>query len=149
MHHILLLLPVLAVLLFFILPVGWALPLFLATLALSLIAYWKALRAQRQRVHSGIEDMVGERAVVEADSPQLLVDYQGEIWSAKADYPVFTGESVIITGVKGLTLQVIPESRVPERPEKPAAQYKKIRRFTQSTRRTQRSQRKTMNQTTD
>jgi len=108
MHHILLLLPILAILLFFFLPLAWALPLFLATLALSLLAYGKAIRAQRQRVRSGREQMVGERAVVEAESPFLQVEYRGEIWSARSPVPVAAGESVIITGVDGLTLQVTP-----------------------------------------
>lgn len=108
MHQILLLLPILAILLFFFLPLAWALPLFLITIILSLFAYGKAIRAQRQRVRSGRDEMLGERAVVDAVSPSLQVEYRGEIWSARSDVPVSAGESVRITGVDGLTLQVTP-----------------------------------------
>lgn len=110
MHHILLLLPILAIFLFFILPVVWALPLFLITLVLSLFAYWKALQALHQRAYSGLEHMVGERAVVETDTPQLRVEYKGELWSARSDSPVSVGESVIIIRVNGLNLWVTPEN---------------------------------------
>ena len=64
MHHLLLILPLLALGLFIYLSWQIALPLYLLIMVGSLAGYWKAFQAQRQRPFIGRRAMIGDRAVV-------------------------------------------------------------------------------------
>lgn len=68
------------------------------------------LRAQRLPVKSGAVTMFGRfvvaRTRIDATGGSVLVE--GELWNAVSDTPADVGETVEITGVKGLTLQVKP-----------------------------------------
>lgn len=67
-----------------------------------------ALRAQRRRVTTGREDMVGRVARVRrALDPEGQVFVEGEIWQARSlSGPVAVGEDVVIKRVEGLHLLV-------------------------------------------
>jgi len=118
MHNALLLLPLLALGLFALFPWPLALTLYLPILAGSLVAYWKAIQAQREAPAMGESAMIGERAVVAGgEGQELQVEYKGEIWRAVSQYPLHPGQEVTIDKVEGLTLRVTPSSR-PSRAEK-------------------------------
>lgn len=66
---------------------------------------------RRYRITTGAEGMVGERAeVIEACAPDGRVRLRGEIWSARCASPVGPGETVRVSRVDGLVLEVAPES---------------------------------------
>lgn len=68
------------------------------------------LRAQRLPVKSGTGAMLGRTAVAHTriDTGGGTVLVEGELWNALSDTPAEAGETVEITGVKGLTLSVKP-----------------------------------------
>jgi membrane protein implicated in regulation of membrane protease activity len=112
MHHLLLLLPLLALVLFWFLPWQLALLLYLPILVVSVIGFWKGLQALRRPPVSGENTMIGERAVVmDAVDGRIEVHYEGEIWRAVSSRPLHKGQQVIIEGVDGLTLKVAPVPR--------------------------------------
>jgi len=70
-----------------------------------------ALKARRRPVVSGSEDMLGVRGeVIEDLAPEGRIRIQGEIWNARADAPVPKGAHVRVTGIRGLTLDVRPDT---------------------------------------
>jgi len=109
MHHLLLFLPLLALILFYLLPWQVALPFYALILVGAIIGYWKALQAQRQPPVMGRKAMIGDRAlVVKAEKGELEVEYKGEIWNAVSPQPLQPGQEVIVEKVEGLTLRVSP-----------------------------------------
>lgn len=69
-----------------------------------------ALKARRRPVVSGLEQMIGARAVVVADFQGTgQVRVHSETWRATAGEPLHRGQQVRITGVDGLTLEVEPD----------------------------------------
>ncbi len=79
----------------------------------------KALTAQRRRVVTGPEGLVGERG--EARTPITpeggRVFVHGELWNAVSEHPVDAGQPVEVVAVRGMTLVVrpVPPSRSSER----------------------------------
>jgi membrane protein implicated in regulation of membrane protease activity len=111
MHHISLLLPLLALFLFLFLPWQLALLMYLPVLIVSVIGFWKGLQALRKLPVTGEQAMIGERAVVmAAKNGNSEVHYEGEIWRAVSEQSLHRGQPVIIKGADGLTLQVEPVS---------------------------------------
>jgi membrane-bound serine protease (ClpP class) len=79
----------------------------LATTAFFLTVVGAGLRAQRRRVATGGQGLIGAHAVtVERLSPEGRVRLGGEIWNAVADHTVEVGVEVEIAGVDGLRLRV-------------------------------------------
>jgi membrane protein implicated in regulation of membrane protease activity len=121
MHHLLLFLPLLALILFYLLPWQVASPFYALILVGSIIGYWKALQAQRQPPVMGSKAMIGDGAVVvKAEKGELEVEYKGEIWNAVSPQPLQLGHEVIIEKVEGLILQVapLPQPATGEQPER-------------------------------
>ncbi len=77
------------------------------------------LRARRMPATVGVQAMIGRHAIARSDlAPQGFVFLQGERWKAVAeDGPVRSGETVIVTAVRGLTLTV---RRRPSSPAPPS-----------------------------
>jgi membrane-bound serine protease (ClpP class) len=73
-----------------------------------------ALRAQRKKVTTGVQGMLGEVGVARTPlSPEGKVFVHGEIWDAISTSPIAPGEPVRIRGVREFQLEVEPAS-VPE-----------------------------------
>jgi membrane-bound serine protease (ClpP class) len=107
MCHILWLMPILGLPLFWILDFSIALPLYLGILALSGVVMVLTMQSIRKPPSSGIEGMRGDMAeVVEALHPQGKVCYHNHFWYAKAREPIDVGERVRIVGNEGLCLLV-------------------------------------------
>jgi membrane-bound ClpP family serine protease len=108
MCHIFLTLPVLALPLFFFLPLEKALPIYLMILLVSGFLYYKIASAMKAKVKTGKEEMIGEEAVVIKDiNPEGKVTVWSEIWSATGNGKQFRkGQKVKICGVCGLTAVV-------------------------------------------
>ncbi|AAM23672.1 membrane-bound serine protease (ClpP class) [Caldanaerobacter subterraneus subsp. tengcongensis MB4] len=65
------------------------------------------IRAQKRKVVTGIEGMIGEFGTAVTDiAPKGTVLVEGERWQAVSKEPIKKGEKVVIIGVEGLTLKV-------------------------------------------
>ncbi len=79
-----------------------------------LFAVGAGIRAQRTKVRSGTEGLVGAVGVARtALSPGGMVHVQGEMWTAEAEGggSIREGDRVVVTGVDGLRLRVRPQPR--------------------------------------
>ena len=71
---------------------------------------WFAVRARRQPIVSGREDMIGASAKATANfQGRGQVRVHGELWSAESSVPVRAGQALRITAMDGLVLTVEPE----------------------------------------
>jgi membrane-bound serine protease (ClpP class) len=99
---------VLAIVALFVLPSPWGVLAVIAALAVEVfeLLFWRRF-VRRYRLRVGPETLVGMRAqVVQPCSPLGLVRVRGELWNARASSPVEPGETVTVSGIEGLTLQV-------------------------------------------
>lgn len=68
---------------------------------------WLATRSRRRPIVSGSEEMIGAVGQVVADfQGNGLVHVHGEHWQAESAVPLKQGQRVIVTGRRGLTLEV-------------------------------------------
>jgi membrane-bound serine protease (ClpP class) len=66
-----------------------------------------AVKAQMAKVKTGMEGLVGETGVAKTDIiGKGKVSVHGELWEAKSDGPIKTGEEVIIIGIEKLVIEV-------------------------------------------
>jgi membrane-bound serine protease (ClpP class) len=71
---------------------------------------WMAVRARRQPIVSGREDMIGAPALALADfESRGQVRAHGELWTAESAVPVRRGQALRITDMHGLVLTVVPQ----------------------------------------
>jgi len=76
--------------------------------ALAVFSIIAVVRSQLRRPASGREAFVGGTAVAQTRlDPDGTVLFEGELWSARAPKAaVATGDEVVVTGLRGLTLIV-------------------------------------------
>jgi len=108
MCHLILFLPAFALPIFWFLPFGTALSLYLSILALSFFLYFKVFQALHEGVKTGQEAMLRKKALVIEDiNPEGKIQYAGEIWDAEGEGKRFMkGELVLIKEFRGLSLIV-------------------------------------------
>ncbi len=107
MCHLIFLAPVLALPVFWLLPLSLAAPIYLGVLGGTALILWPTVRAMRQPQRAGREGMVGARGEVLTEiNPWGLVQCQGEIWEATARDRIPSGTRVRVLGVDRLLLQV-------------------------------------------
>jgi len=107
MCHLFLLLPFLALPVFWLLPPVTAASLYSGVVVLSVLVYYYSIKAMRLPVRTGREALlhsVGE--VVAVTSQALQIRVHSEIWDARSDQPLVEGDRVEVTAIKGLHLQV-------------------------------------------
>jgi membrane-bound serine protease (ClpP class) len=94
--------------------IRWSTAIGLA-LPFALITSWllsMAVRARRNKVVTGPEEMVGMEATAVGElNPSGQVRVRGEYWNARAAQPIAAHEHVRVTGIDGLTLQVEAEKK--------------------------------------
>lgn len=109
MGHIFMFTPVLALVLFIVLPWPAALITYLPITLVSLVFAYKGMKAQYQPPISGQEAMIGTLAVVvSSDAQSISVRCQGEVWQAVSERPLQRHQQVMVENVAGLTLHVTP-----------------------------------------
>ena len=108
MCHLILGIPVLALVLFFFFPFRVALTIYLPVTAASVFVYFKIMKAMSSKVQTGFERMIGEEAVVIEDlNPEGKVEIMDEMWKARSNGKKFPiGKKVRVSGVQGLVLIV-------------------------------------------
>ena len=109
--HYLLLLPLLGIVLFFILPLSIAGPLYVVILIISGLMYWVIYRAMKKSHNSGIETFIGTEArvvsVIEpGEDARYLVKIRGETWRANSKDELQPGDRAKILSVAGLIMEI-------------------------------------------
>jgi membrane protein implicated in regulation of membrane protease activity len=110
-YIILLLLPLIGIVVFWLLPLSLAIPVYLVILLASGLMYWAIVRAMKKRSKNGVEGLIGAEArVVSKLGPhaeaQYRVKVRGELWSANSRDDLKPDETVKVLSVNGLTLVV-------------------------------------------
>lgn len=100
--------PVFALVLFLFLPFWTALPIYIPIFIFGVIVNFKMMKSMKLPVRTGLEEMMGQEAVVIDDiAPEGKVRIKDEIWAATAkEDRVEQGERVRIVGSRGLVLVV-------------------------------------------
>lgn len=110
MCHLVLLMPVFALVFFWIWPLAVAGPAYAAVSALSLWMYVWIWRAMQRPVLGGAEELLHSKGeVVEVAEDMLHVRVHSEIWNAVSAAPLESfhrGDRVKVVGMSGLILRV-------------------------------------------
>jgi len=111
MCHLILLMPLFGLPLFWLLPLGYALPINVVIWLTSAFLYWLIMRAMRRPLQNGFQNLIGTEAevvsrLVPDHSAQYLVRSQGELWSAYSTDTLQPGEQISIVAVKGIGVVV-------------------------------------------
>ncbi|SYZ74159.1 conserved hypothetical protein [Candidatus Zixiibacteriota bacterium] len=105
MCHVILLLPVIGLGVFFLWPFGTALPIYLAILAISGFVYFAMIKAMQRPVMTGIQTLQGKLVeVINMSGKRGQVRIGAEIWEARTKDQLSTGEMARIIGIDQLTL---------------------------------------------
>lgn len=107
MCHIILLMPVFGLSVFWIWPIQIAAPVYTAILIISVVLYGILMRTMRMPKTNGVDGLRNELAkVVRNGKNNCLVRVHGELWKAVSEETVGAHEIVEITGNHGLVLTV-------------------------------------------
>lgn len=126
MCHIALLMPLLALPLFWVLPITTAAPIYGIVVVLSAWLYYYVIKSMRQPAVTGREWLLhatGEVVAVRPDG-HLVIRVGSENWTAHSSEPVEVGDRVAVRDIEGLDLQVSKpsaESHGPQAPPQPGA----------------------------
>jgi membrane-bound ClpP family serine protease len=130
MCHITLLLPVLALPVFWILPLAVSVPVYAVVVIIAGLVYGYAMLAMRRPVETGVEGMIGATGeVVESHGASLVLRIGGEIWSGRSATALSKGERVEVIAMERLVLVVkrldapapsSPDTRTPSPPHRVA-----------------------------
>ncbi len=88
-YLIILLLPLIGIIVFWLMPLYLAIPVYLVILLISGLLYWAIVRAMKRRPYTGSEGLIGEEARVVTksgshDAAEYIVSVRGELWSANS-----------------------------------------------------------------
>ncbi len=111
MCHLVLLMPVLALPIFWLMPLSFAIPIYIFIVLISGLLYRLIAKSIKRRPATGAESLIGDKAEVVSKSStgghtQYLVRSQGELWSAHCLDSLRPGETVNITALDGVKLVV-------------------------------------------
>lgn len=110
MCHLILMLPVVALPLFWFLPLTTAGPLYGAATTMAGVVYYYAWETGRRPVKIGRERLCDTKGSVVATQPVLRVKMDGEIWRARSPEMLAPGDEVRVVDFKGLVLRVAKTS---------------------------------------
>jgi membrane protein implicated in regulation of membrane protease activity len=108
---ILMLLPVLTIPVFFFLPFGPAIAIYLVCLVASGLTFWLMRRTHRIPVTTGVESLINKNAEIVSKSgtgagATYCAQMRGELWTARSNDNLEIGDSVTIVAVEGNSLKV-------------------------------------------
>lgn len=107
MCHLVLLLPLFGLALFWVLPLPVAGVLYAFILLVSIWMYRLIMRAMARPVVTGAEGLIGELGeVISASGRVVQLMVHGEVWKGTSSVRLNEGQSVRVTGVQNLLLQV-------------------------------------------
>jgi len=105
---ILMALPLLALPVFWLLPIVQAVPAYIVGVLLSLWMFWLMGRNKKYRIVTGREGMIGEEAEIVSKptsgrGKQYMIRVEGELWTVSSNDDMEPGDKVIITAIEGNT----------------------------------------------
>ena len=107
MCHLVLSMPVLGLVVFWLWPLPIAIPVYAAILAVSAVVYKAMMTAMRRPSVTGREGMLHEIGEIVGTSPsEVSVRIHGELWRARATDALKPHDLVEVIDVQGLTLHV-------------------------------------------
>lgn len=111
MCHLILLMPALALPIFWLMPPGLSIPVYGVIVAITGLFYWIIVRAMSKPPDTGKERPVGSEGKIVSRSgsgnrAKYLVRSQGELWSASSPDTLRAGEMVSVASVDGIRLVV-------------------------------------------
>jgi membrane protein implicated in regulation of membrane protease activity len=107
MCHLVLLMPLFGLAVFWILPLEIALPLYILILLVSGILYYSIMKAMMTPVTTGAKGMIGlVGKIVENKNGKTLVRVHNELWYAENSQIFHVGDSVYVNGIHGLHLDI-------------------------------------------
>lgn len=107
MCHILLVLPLLALPVFWVWPLSVALPIYGAAAGLAAVTYWCAVRAMSQPRKNGAESLIGDTGqVVVSELGEVQVQIRNELWEAVSAVPLHQGDRVKVVAAEPTRLRV-------------------------------------------
>lgn len=107
MCHLILMLPVLGLPIFWLLPLSEALPIYGVILALSILVYVYVMRAMHHPVQTGAEEILHSTGkVIEVGAKDVSVRVHSEMWRAVSSEKLKPGDLVEVVGIDGLQLRV-------------------------------------------
>ncbi len=103
--------PVMALPIFWLMPLNSAVPIYVVIVLLSAFLYWLITKAMREPIQDGFQSLIGTEAEVVSkrvpDNPaRYLVRSQGELWTAYSTDILEIGEQVNIVAIKGIGVVV-------------------------------------------
>jgi membrane protein implicated in regulation of membrane protease activity len=103
--------PVLALPIFWLLPLNLAIPIYMIIGMLTGFLYWLIAKSMRKQPETGSENLIGAAGEVVSklnpgDHADYLVRSQGELWSANSSDALRTGEMISVAAVDGIRLIV-------------------------------------------
>ena len=107
MCHLILALPIVALPMLWLLPLGVAVPVYAVAVGIAIAVYATAIKAWRMPLRNGIEGLLGATGrVVRREGRQLVLNVQGELWSADLEgEPIAIGDQVVVVGFEDLCLK--------------------------------------------
>ncbi len=107
MCHLILLMPLIGLVVFWIWPLSIALPVYLVILTVSGMIYWLIMKSMHRPVTTGPEGMIGKVvSVIDMSHHIGHVRAGGAIWRAESNDSLHAGDKATILGVENLTLRV-------------------------------------------
>lgn len=109
MCHLLLLLPLITLPVFWLAPLSIAGPAYAAVLVVSGGVYFLSIRAMHQPVITGVEALAhASGEIIDKQGRFFYVRIQGEVWQAEADEQAAVGDRVEVVSIDRLTLKIRP-----------------------------------------
>jgi membrane protein implicated in regulation of membrane protease activity len=113
MCHLLLLSPLIALPVFWLLPLSIAAPVYGVVLLVAGSLYWGLFRSVRQPRLNGAEAMLGAHGrVVKLGERDVTVRFHSELWLARPVGRLEVGDEAVVEAIEGLHLRVAPARRV-------------------------------------
>ena len=107
MCHLILLMPVISLVVFWIWPFSVAGPVYLLVTVLSVWMYVYIWRAMKRPVLGGAEELLhSEGEVVDVEGNTLHVRVHSEMWNAESKDTLQRGDHIKVVGLSGLILRV-------------------------------------------
>ena len=91
---------------------GMIIPATIITALFFLFVVGMGLRAQRRKITTGKEGLVGETGVVALAERGLKIQIHGEWWNASCELPLQPGMRVRVIAVDGMTLRIEPVGEI-------------------------------------
>ncbi len=111
MCHIILLLPIISLILFWVLPLVYALPIYVVILVMSGLLYYAMIKAMSCGVTTGKEGLIGEPVeIIEMSGHHGRVRVHGEIWQAESDDVLQKGDKARVVEVDDMVLRIAKET---------------------------------------